>query len=100
MKQDYVPTRLMLIDFEFEHAILRDCDPYLTLSRKDVLGIVQSAFAELDDTDPQLIAIKQQVLEEVSEGKLAHALRTAIIGAGQRNGQAGSASDCDKVYPT
>lgn len=86
MKQDYGPARLVHLDFDFERKILRHCDAYLTLSRKDVLAIVQSAFAELGETDPQLIAVKQQVLEDIAEGKLAHALRSAIIGAGQRNG--------------
>ena len=76
-------TVLTRLNFDFEQSLLARCDAYLTLSRKDVLGIVQSAFDELGGNDPDLVMIKQQVLEEVAEGKLAHALRTAMIGAGQ-----------------
>lgn len=84
MAENYPSIKLMRLGFDFEGSSLSNCDAYLTLSRLDVLGIVQSAFAELGETDPQLIAIKQQVLEEVAEGRLAHALRSAIIGAGRR----------------
>jgi hypothetical protein len=83
MTDQYRPTALTRLSFDFEAAVLRRCDAYLTLSRKDVLGIVQSACDKLEADDPDLIALKQRVLEDVAEGKLAHALRTAIIGAGE-----------------
>ncbi len=84
MTDDYRPPKLDNLGFDFENSILARAQAYLTLSRKDVLGIVQSAFSELGADDPELIAIKRQVLNDVGEGKLAPALRTAIIGAGRR----------------
>jgi len=81
MPDEYRKTVLNPLGYDFEESILERCDPYLTLSRNDVLAIVQSAFEVLGDNDPHLIAIKQQVLTDVAEGKLAHALRTAITGA-------------------
>lgn len=84
MTDDYRPPKLDNLGFDFENSILARAQAYLTLSRKDVLGIVQSAFEELGADDPELIAIKRQVLNDVGEGKLAHALRTAIVGAGRR----------------
>lgn len=83
MSTGYGKANLTRLGFDFEKSILARTQPYLTLSRKDVLGIVQSAFDELGADDPELIAIKRDVLSEVSEGKLAHALRTAIVGAGK-----------------
>ncbi|RNJ62443.1 MAG: hypothetical protein EDM03_13440 [Porphyrobacter sp. IPPAS B-1204] len=72
------------IVYDFDNAPhLTQTDAYMTLSRKDVLGIVQSAFDELGPDHPEFIAIKREVLAQVSDGKLAHALRAAIIGAGQ-----------------
>ena len=84
MTDDYRSPRLDRLSFDFENSVLTRADAYLTLSRKDVLGIVQASFEELGSDDPVLIVAKQDVLEEVAQGKLAHALRTAIIGAGQR----------------
>ena len=84
MSRDYRKSNLTRLGFDFEKSILAPAEAYLTLSRKDVLGIVQSAYDELGTDDPELIAIKRQVLAEVGEGKLAHALRSAIVGAGRR----------------
>lgn len=83
MSKDYSKGSLTLLGFDFDGSVLSRADAYLTLSRKDVLGIVQSACEELGADDPELIAIKRKVLAEVGEGKLAHALRTAIVGAGK-----------------
>ncbi len=83
MSRGYDKGNLTRLGFDFDDSILARADAYITLSRKDVLGIVQSAYDELGADDPELIAIKRQVLAEVCEGKLAHALRTAIIGAGK-----------------
>jgi hypothetical protein len=83
MDRDYGKANLTRLGFDFESSILARAEAYLTLSRKDVLGIVQSAFDELGADDPALVATKRDVLTEVSEGKLAHAVRTAIVGAGK-----------------
>lgn len=79
---DYRKPGIVPIRFNFDGP---DWDErqYITLSGKDVLGIVQAAFEELGPQSPELIAIKREVLKEVSEGKLAHALRAAIVGAGK-----------------
>lgn len=84
MTEEYRKSLLTRLGFDFDGAILARCDAYLTLSRKDVMGIVQSAFDEIGADDPDLIVVKAQVLNEVAEGKLAHAIRSAIIGAGSR----------------
>ncbi len=83
MTDDYRSPRLYRLGFDFENSVLTEGDTALRLSRKDVLGIVQVSYEELGSDDPALIVAKQDVLEEVAQGKLAHALRTAIIGAGQ-----------------
>lgn len=83
MTTSYEKPGLQLVAFDFDNAPRLDrTEAYMTLSRKDVLGIVQSAFEELGSEHPELIAIKRQVLQEVADGRLAQALRTAIIGAG------------------
>lgn len=80
---DYKKPAIFPIDYDFDKAPqLGQTDAYMTLARKDVLGIVQSAFEELG-MHPDLIAIKREVLDEVVKGRLSHALRAAIIGAGQ-----------------
>jgi len=84
MSEHYTRPRLVPLDHPHSDAVLARAEAYLTLSRKDVLGIVQSAFNELGPNDPALVAVKRQVLDEVAEGRLGHALRTAIIGAGGR----------------
>ena len=83
MTDDYRSPRLDRLGFDFENSVLTEGDTALRLSRKHVLGIVQASYEELGSDDPALIVAKQDVLEEVAQGKLAHALRTAIIGAGQ-----------------
>lgn len=83
MSRGYEKGNLTRLGFDFDDSVLARAEAYLTLSRKDVLGIVQSAFDELGEDDPDLVAIKRQVLAEVGAGHLAHALRTAIIGAGK-----------------
>ncbi len=81
--EKYGKPAIGVINFDFDSAQLARTEVYMTLSRTDVLGIAQSAFDELGPQSPELVAIKREVLSEVSEGKLAHALRTAIIGAGK-----------------
>jgi|GEM_PF-2790175 len=87
MTKNYGRPAVLPITFQFEDAQLATTETHIILSRKDVLGIVQAAFDELGLQSPELIAIKREVLEEVAEGKLAHALRTAIVGAGKAHGQ-------------
>lgn len=53
----------------------------LSLSHKEVLAIVQSALDELGQPDPALLTVKRRVFEDVVEGRLVQALRTAIVGA-------------------
>ena len=87
MSRDYGKASLTRLGFEFEDPAVCEGEDCLTLSHKDVLGIVQSAYDELGADDPELIAIKHHVLIEVSEGRLAHALRAAIVGAGRASGR-------------
>lgn len=84
MTQDYRKQRLDRLGFEFEDAVTAKLDAHLTLSHKEVLGIVQASYDALGADDPQLIAAKRAVFEEVAQGKLARAIRTAIIAAGKR----------------
>jgi hypothetical protein len=81
---NYEKPGLHPITYDFDNAPqLGRTEAYITLSRKDVLGIVQSAFDELGPQNADLKAVKQMVLDEVAEGRLAHALRGAIVGAGK-----------------
>ncbi len=83
MSEEYGEPNLAPIAFDFEKAGLAHDRTSITLSGKDVLGIVQSALAELGPADDRIIAVKREVLEQVSEGRLAEALCTAIVGAGR-----------------
>ncbi len=87
MSMNYETPGVLPIRYDFDNAPqLGRTEAYMTLSRKDVLGIVQSAFEELGPQTPELIAVKRNVLQEVAEGRLALALRTAIVGAGKTAG--------------
>jgi hypothetical protein len=83
MSDEYGKPAITLIAFDFEKARLASDAAHMPLSGKDVLGIVQSAFEELGLTSGRLIEVKREVLAEVAEGRPAHALRTAIVGAGK-----------------
>lgn len=83
MSDEYGKPAITPIAFDFEKARLAPDAASMTLSGKDVLGIVQSAFEELGPTSEGLIEVKREVLAEVAEGRPAHALRTAIMGAGK-----------------
>ncbi len=83
MSEVYHRTALVQVEFDFEKARLAPNQTHLNLSRKDVLGIVQSAFAEIGPINDRMVAAKRDVLDEVAKGKLADALRTAIVGAGR-----------------
>lgn len=83
MSDEYGKPAIVPIGFDFDNSCLGVAEASMTLSRKDVLGIVQSAFDDLGPMSEQFIAVKRDVLGEVSEGKLAQALRTAIVGAGK-----------------
>lgn len=84
MKEDRQDLHLTRLDYDFNGARLDRLEAYLTLSRKDVLGIVQSSFEELGPFDAAILDIKRRVFDEVAEGNLALALRSAIVGAGKR----------------
>lgn len=83
MSEEYGNPAIAPVDFDFDNARLAPSQVSMTISRKDVLGIVQSAFSELGPVDERMIAVKREVLDEVAEGRLASALRTAIVGAGR-----------------
>lgn len=84
MSKQYDTPRIVPLHYDFEGAPqLGRTDAYMTFSRKDVLAIVHSAFDEIAPQHPDLTAIKQNVLQEVADGRLAHAVRTAIVGAGR-----------------
>jgi hypothetical protein len=83
MSEEYGKPAIAPLAFDFENADFAGAQTHLPVSGKDVLGIVQSAFEELGAANEGLIAVKRQVLAEVAEGRIAHALRTAIIGAGK-----------------
>jgi len=82
MAEEYDRRGLEPITFDFAGSRSTD-GSCLTLSQRDVLAIVQSAFDELGAKVPALIAVKRDVLDEVAKGRLADALRLAIIGAGR-----------------
>ncbi len=83
MSEKYGEPAIVPVTFDFENANLTDAQSCMTLSRKDVLGIVQSAFDELGPATERLVEVKREVLRDVAEGRLAHALCAAIIGAGK-----------------
>lgn len=83
MPEKYDKPSVRAIGFDFEAARIAQSETCLTLTHKDVLGIVQSALDELGPHSPELIAIKREVFAEVADGKLAHALRIAIVEAGR-----------------
>lgn len=81
MSEEYTKPAFAPVAFDFENSRLDSEQNTIALSSKDVLGIVQSAFNDIGPANDGIIAVKRAVLDEVSEGKLAHALRTAIVGA-------------------
>ena len=83
MSEEYGKPTLAPIWFDFDNAQLAPTEAHMALSRTDVLGIVQSAFDEFGPATERLVEVKREVLAEVADGKLAHALRTAIVGAGK-----------------
>ena len=83
MSDDYGKPAITPITFDFDKARLEPDAASIMLSRKDVLGIVQSAFEELGPASERLIAVKREVLAEVADGRPADALRAAIVGAGK-----------------
>ena len=86
MTAEYDTPKLQPIAFDFDAAPPIPANAVLSLSHKDVLGIVHSALDALDSEDRALNAVRRSVLEHVAAGKLAEALREAIIGAGRRGG--------------
>lgn len=83
MSEEYGKPAIAPVAFDFENSAIVSEQSAIALSRMDVLGIVQSAFDDLEPVSERIIAVKRDVLSEVSDGKLAHALRTAIVGAGK-----------------
>ncbi|WP_086738799.1 hypothetical protein [Erythrobacter colymbi] len=81
MSEEYAKPAIAPVAFDFDGSRLEAGQNTIGLSSMDVLGIVQSAFNEIGPANEQIVAIKRAVMDEVSEGKLAHALRTAIVGA-------------------
>lgn len=85
MSSHYDGLNLKPLAFDFDAGEPVGLNGSVTLTGLDVLGIVQAAFDDLAPRDDQLlVAVKLAVLEEVAEGRLAEALRTAITGAGRR----------------
>jgi hypothetical protein len=83
MSEEYREPAVTPICFDFDNAQLGQGETHMALSRTDTLGIILSAFSELAPATERLNQVKRDVLTEVSEGKLGHALRTAIVGAGK-----------------
>lgn len=83
MSNDYGKPAITPIVFDFDKARLAPDQAAITLSRNDVLGIVQSAFEELGLERATMVGIKRDVLAAVANGHPAYALRAAIIGAGK-----------------
>lgn len=83
MSDDYGKPAITPLAFDFDRSRLAPDQVTFTLSRKDVLAIVQSAFDELSPDCTKLVTVKREVLAEVADGRAAHALRAAIIGAGK-----------------
>lgn len=53
----------------------------LSLTYKDILCLVEGAYAEIEGDLLSMIEIKRQVLGHVAENHFIRALRTAIVGA-------------------
>jgi hypothetical protein len=83
ISEEYRKPAIAPVAFDFEKSHVSRDETTIALSRLDVLGIVQSAFSEFEPGNGSMIAVKRKVVGEVSEGQLADALRTAIIGAGK-----------------
>jgi hypothetical protein len=82
MRERYAAPAMVSVEFGFENCQVEG-QAHLHLSGKDVLGIVQSAFGELGSHNLALTEVKGEVLDQVTDGRLAKALHTAIIGAGK-----------------
>jgi hypothetical protein len=78
---DYRSPISCQLAYDFENAPIIPPGQCLSLSHKEVLAIVQSALDELGPPDAARLTLKRRVFEEVAEGRLAQALRTAILGA-------------------
>ena len=83
MPQEYGKPAITPLGFDFDNARVLDAQAHISLSRTDVLGIVQSALDEIGPASEDIVALKREVLNAVAEGRLADALRTAILGAGR-----------------
>ncbi len=83
MSEEYGKPAIAPVAFDFENSPIASEQSTIALSRMDVLGIVQSAFDDLGPVSERIVAVKRDVLTEVSDGRLAHALHTAIVGAGR-----------------
>jgi hypothetical protein len=86
MPEEYGKPVIAPLAFDFDSARLAEDQHSIALSGKDVLGIVHAALEEFGPATEDIIAVKREVLGEVSEGRLADALRTAIVGAGKAGG--------------
>lgn len=81
MALPYGKPGIQALGYDPDANILNSDETHICLSRKDVLGIVERAFAEIGGDLSTKVQVKLEVLELVSDGKLAHALLTAIAGA-------------------
>jgi hypothetical protein len=81
MSEEYGKPAIVPVAFDFDGSRLDEGQNTIVLSRMEVLAIVQSAFNDIGPATDRIIAVKREVLDEVSQGKLAEALRTAIVGA-------------------
>jgi hypothetical protein len=83
MSDEYRKPVIAPLAFDFDNSQLTADQDSIALSGKDVLCIVHAALEEFGGATEEMIAVKREVLGQVSEGKLAQALRTAIVGAGK-----------------
>lgn len=83
MKQQYCKPLITVFSNGLGRHLKDVADSGQPLSHRDILGLVQDAFAEINGDLQATIAVKRQVLEHVSEGNFARAMRAAIVGASQ-----------------
>jgi hypothetical protein len=77
----YEPPHLSVLRFDFDAPPDRRPLGEPVLSARDVLAILYSAFAEIDEDDEHLSALKLEVLTAVGDGRVGLAVQRAIIGA-------------------
>lgn len=81
MKQQYKKPQITVFSNDIGGQLTDSANSGSCLTYRDILSLVEDAFAEINGNLPATIEIKHQVLKHVSKNNFALALRTAIVGA-------------------